>query len=308
MESNCTAFDVLPRDGAAMYRHVLGAPHCLGESRLAQLLTSQGIVCTQVPFMPSVKMNKLHDNDCYKDVRMEFQSPSFLCEKTCFDQFVMKPVSFEDLSAWLANKATLGGFQMGVNGKVIRVAEGPSFDKCTRDERDLKFTTNTLDWTTLALCRVLCKNTVAELLLQVRRQWQVQAAEGLQIAPHARLVSDGNDAWEQESFHIIFAQGHMFMAKCGWESGSVHDKSRNGPLVYFANAHMLTALMSYTYYNEIQTASIVRGMSISGNASWEEHVADAQFKRVSEDRVVQMIKEHGRRFNGFSQQGVDGVD
>jgi hypothetical protein len=303
-----TIFSILPDEGSSLYRIVLDAPHCLGEGRVRQLLSSQHMVQMHTPFMPIVKMHRSQEDGNHKNMQSEFQSTTFLAEETCFEPFKMMPASFDDLSSWLLNKSERGGFYMNVNGEVSRGVEVPAFEECTRDERHLKFVMNTLDWTTLAICRVICKNTLAECMERVLMQ-----AESGNLQNHCRLICEDDHCWGQEQLHVLLAQEYMVVFKCQWDSGVIKSKEENmqKAAVYFSSTCFRIAFMKYTYFNEVHAATIVRAMPHPKGSFWQERLPgreSATFEQVPEDRVVELIKGNVRRFHSLHLSSAEGVD
>ena len=126
--------------GREMFNHVLYREHCLGESRLQQLLSGQKMVYIQPPFMSTIKSHSF-DSEYTKNIRLEFDSGTFLESNTnpvspvsvpgewkgvdkknpqrmCI-RSALAPANMDVLAEWMRNKSQHGGFYMNVFGRSV---------------------------------------------------------------------------------------------------------------------------------------------------------------------------------------------
>lgn len=295
--------------GKDLYTRVLFAPHCLGTSRLHQLLSSKEAIHLEPPFMSICNM-KSFVSEHTKSMISDFKAGCFLEEATNGTASNLVPASPEDLVEWMKHKSEHGGFYMNIAGHVVRTCECPFYDECMRDERHLEATLITLELNTLAMCRIMAENTMLffkrqlESLLPSRSRWI--------CIRHTAIWKDG---WKKGSLHILLTDSFMVMFQCKYFSVEMMtddmQKIRGG--LYNVTMKASVGFLQATYFNVLHAASVARGIH-SDDATppdvedaWEfsEDLSPQHYIPISADGAVDMIRNHVLKRGVVDPDGVD---
>lgn len=296
--------------GKDVYRRVLFAPHCLGTTRLQQLLSSREAVHLDPPFMSICSTRSLLSEHT-KGMISEFKAGCFLEEDTNGTASNLVPASSDDIAQWMRHKSDRGGFYMNIAGNVVRTCQCPSYDECMRDERHLEATMITLELNTLAICRILAENTM--LFFKKQLESLLPARSGWTCIRNTAVWKDG---WKKGSLHILLFDSFIVMFHCMYSSVEMMDddmqRIRGG--LYNVSMKASVGFLQATYFNLLHAASVVRGMHSKDTAppdvedAWESsnHLSPQQHVPISVDDAVDMIRNHvAKRGAATTPDGVD---
>lgn len=133
--------------------------HCLGSSRLSQILLLNKVAAIRVPFVCNVKMYSENPDGC-KTVKKKFDSLIFLVDNVS-STFRVKTILQDEFKQWV-RAGPRNSFSFTLGGMLGMVGECPA-DDCCRDEWCLHINSTIFDSTSMDACRDIMRNTAASL-------------------------------------------------------------------------------------------------------------------------------------------------